>query len=133
MVTMVAPRASGMPDAACRFSLFISYNARAMVEPANLGDGVEWVVDARGCDPSALRDPARLAAVFERAICELGLHPVGPAAVHAFPGHGGVTALQMLSESHLTVHTFPERGYAAFNLYCCRVRPEWPWPERLAE
>lgn len=63
----------------------------------------------------------------------MGLNRVGPSNVHAFPGHGGVTAMQMLSESHLTVHTFPEHAYAALNLYCCRVRPEWPWAARLRE
>lgn len=104
-----------------------------MVEPLELGDGMEWVVDAHGCDPAALREPARLLVVFERAVSELGLHPVGPPSVHAFPGHGGVTALQLLSESHLTAHTFPESGYAALNLYCCRVRPDWPWQARLKE
>jgi S-adenosylmethionine decarboxylase len=39
----------------------------------------------------------------------------------------------MLSESHLTCHTFPEAQYAAFNLYCCKERPEWNWAQQLAE
>ena len=39
----------------------------------------------------------------------------------------------LLQESHLACHTFPERGFAAFDLYCCRPRPEWPWAERLSE
>lgn len=104
-----------------------------MGEPLDLGEGEEWVVDAFGCAPPALRDPEALSALFARAVEELGLHPLGPPKVHAFPGHGGVTALQLLTESHLTAHTFPERGYAAFNLYCCRVRPAWPWAERLAQ
>ena len=101
--------------------------------PLVLGDGVEWVVDAFGCDPAALQSPGRLGGVFLRAMAELGLNPVAPATVHTFSGHGGVTAVQLLSESHLTVHTFPETGYAAFNLYCCRPRPDWPWAERLQE
>jgi S-adenosylmethionine decarboxylase len=109
------------------------YNPASMGEPLDFGEGEEWVVDAFGCAPDVLRDGAALTAIFDRAVAELDLHPLGPARVHAFPGHGGVTALQLLTESHLTVHTFPERGYAAFNLYCCRVRPEWPWSERLAQ
>jgi S-adenosylmethionine decarboxylase len=104
-----------------------------MVAPFVLGDGVEWVVDAFGCHPGALQSPGQLRALFERAVTELGLHPVAPLAVHAFPDPGGLTAVQLLSESHLTAHTFPETGYAAFNLYCCRARPDWPWAERLAE
>jgi S-adenosylmethionine decarboxylase len=104
-----------------------------MTNAVELGDGLEWVVDAFGCDPSALREGSKLNQLFSRAIAELGLHAIGPLQVHAFPGHGGVTAMQMLSESHLTAHTFPERGYASFNLYCCRVRPDWNWPEQLSE
>jgi S-adenosylmethionine decarboxylase len=42
-----------------------------------------------------------------------------------------VTALYMLSESHLACHTYPEYGVATFNLYCCRERPEWNWNECL--
>src|SRR5262245_57662176 len=101
--------------------------------PPALDTGLEWVVDAFGCAPEALRDQEQLGRVFARAVLELGLHPVAPAQFHAFPGPGGVTGMLMLSESHLTCHSFPERGFAAFNLYCCRVRPDWPWTERLAE
>lgn len=33
----------------------------------------------------------------------------------------GTTILYLLSESHFSVHTFPEHGYAAIDLYTCRV------------
>jgi S-adenosylmethionine decarboxylase len=99
----------------------------------DLDGGLEWLVDAFGCAPAALRDPARLSALFDRAVAELGLHAVAPVQLHTFPEPGGVTGVLVLSESHLCCHTFPERGFAAFNLYCCRPRPEWPWAERLAE
>jgi S-adenosylmethionine decarboxylase len=99
-----------------------------------LGQGsAEWIVDARGCDPARLRDPRVLEACLARVVAELGLHPLRPAFIHAFPGEGGVTGLLALHESHLACHTFPETGYAAFSLYCCRPRPDWPWRERLAE
>lgn len=32
----------------------------------------------------------------------------------------GCTILFLLSESHISVHTFPERNYIAFDLYTCR-------------
>src|SRR5687767_5063596 len=95
--------------------------------------GTEWLVDAHGCDPAALRSSPGLAALFDRIVADLGLRPVSPPQWHAFPGEGGITGLLLLSESHLTCHTFPERGFASFNLYCCRPRPEWPWEERLRE
>jgi S-adenosylmethionine decarboxylase len=42
-----------------------------------------------------------------------------------------VTGFLLLSESHLSVHTFPERGFAAFDLYCCRERAPWAWDREL--
>ena len=91
------------------------------------------MVDAHGCDPKTLRSPEALQAVFNRVLRELGLSAAGDPVWHVFPGEGGVTGLLLLTESHLACHTFPERGFAAFNLYCCRPRAEWPWRERLRE
>lgn len=98
-----------------------------------ISTGAEWLVDAHGCDPERLRSPEALGAVFERVVAELGLRAAGEAQWRVFPGAGGVTGLLLLTESHLACHTFPERGFAAFNLYCCRPREAWPWRERLAE
>ena len=95
--------------------------------------GTEWLVDAEGCRPEALRDAAALEAVFRRAEAELGLRALEAPVFRRFPGPGGVTGLLLLAESHLTCHTYPEFGTATFNLYCCRARPAWPWEERLAE
>ncbi len=94
--------------------------------------GSEWVVEAFGCEPERLRDVAALQAVFDAAVHELALHPVGHAVWHGFPTPGGVTGMQMLAESHLTVHTFPEHASACFNLFCCTPRPAWDWAGRLA-
>lgn len=32
----------------------------------------------------------------------------------------GITIIYMLSESHISIHTFPERNYAAMDIYTCR-------------
>lgn len=37
---------------------------------------------------------------------------------HPFEG-GGETAVVLLSESHITVHTWPEQQFAAFDVYMC--------------
>ena len=87
--------------------------------------GLEWIIDAHGCDPSALRDRDCLQALFTRLIEELDLTPVGPPVWHAFPEPGGVTGFVMLAESHLACHTFPEFGSICLNVFCCRPRPEW--------
>ncbi len=93
--------------------------------------GTEWLVEAKGCDENLLRDQATLQKVFASLIADLGLKTLGKEIWHTFPGEGGVTGLVMLTESHLTCHTYPEHKIATFNLYCCRTRPEWNWEEKL--
>jgi S-adenosylmethionine decarboxylase len=93
--------------------------------------GTEYVIDARGCDRDALRSLPRLQRLFADASAELRLHRLAPPVWHVFPGEGGVTGLVLLSESHLTIHTYPEARFAAINLYCCRPSAEWDWGPRL--
>jgi S-adenosylmethionine decarboxylase len=95
--------------------------------------GTEWLIDARGCDAAALADVECLRAVFNRVINDLDLHVVGEIAWAKFSDPGGVSGLALLSESHLTCHTYPEVCAATFNLYCCRKRTAWPWEEMLRE
>jgi S-adenosylmethionine decarboxylase len=88
--------------------------------------GIEWLVDAHGCVPARLRDRTAVLALLDGIVGAMGLHVVST-AVHAFPSPGGITALYLLSESHLTIHTFPETGTATLNAYCCRPRAPAPW------
>ena len=46
---------------------------------------------------------------------------------------GGVTGMWLLSESHLTIHSFPEFGSACLNLFCCRERSALDWRARLTD
>ena len=95
--------------------------------------GTEWVIDASGCNPDKLADIQQLKLVFDRIIRDLELHVLGEISWHQFPSPGGITGLALLSESHLTCHTYPEFGAASFNLYCCRNRSAWPWQEQLED
>jgi S-adenosylmethionine decarboxylase len=94
--------------------------------------GIEWLVDACGCVPARLRDRAAVLGVLDRLVAAMDLHVVST-AVHVFPGAGGITALYLLAESHLTIHTFPETGAATLNAYCCRPRTAPPWEALLGE
>ncbi|HMA24265.1 MAG TPA: S-adenosylmethionine decarboxylase [Gemmatimonadaceae bacterium] len=93
--------------------------------------GVEWVVDARGCDAARLTDQSILADLFDGIVNDLALHVVGEPVWHVFPGAGGITGLCLLSESHLAVHTFPEYGSLCLNVFSCRPRADWDADTRL--
>jgi S-adenosylmethionine decarboxylase len=89
--------------------------------------GTEWIIDAAGCPPERLAEIAPLRACCEELIEAMRLQVIGQPQWRRFPEPGGVTGLYLLSESHLTVHTFPEYGLVALNVYCCRPHeaPDW--------
>jgi S-adenosylmethionine decarboxylase len=90
-------------------------------------NGVEWLIDVSACDVAPLRDPQAMVVLFQTIVDRVGLRPIGRPAWHQFPTTGGVTAVWMLQESHLTIHTFPEFASASLNLFCCTPRacPDW--------
>jgi S-adenosylmethionine decarboxylase len=94
--------------------------------------GIEWLVDAHGCAPDRLRDRAAVVALLERIIADMQLHVIAT-SVHRFGGAGGVTALYLLAESHLAIHTFPETGLATLNAYCCTPRRAADWRALLVD
>ena len=84
---------------------------------ALLARGTHAVLDAAGCDPALLDDPdaveASVAAAVAAAPCRLlHLH------VARFCPRG-LTAVAVLAESHLSVHTWPEHGRAALDAFTC--------------
>lgn len=92
--------------------------------------GIEWVIDATGCDAESLRDAAVLDRLFAAVIAAGRLTAAGLAVWHRFPHTGGLTGLQILTESHLTCHTFPEHGSLCLNVFCCVPREDWH-PDRV--
>jgi S-adenosylmethionine decarboxylase len=94
--------------------------------------GIEWLVDGQGCSPARLRDRAAVVGLLDRIVAAMDLHVVST-AVHVFGGQAGITAMYLLSESHLAIHTFPESGVATLNAYCCTPRTAAPWRELLGE
>ncbi len=89
------------------------------------------MIEADGCAPQALRTRATLRALLDAVVDRLRLTVVGEPQWHDFSGEGGITGLYLLSESHLTVHTYPEHTLATLNLYACQPRPDFPWDAEL--
>ena len=49
--------------------------------------------------------------------------------LHHFTSSGGISGVAILAESHISVHTWPERNYAAFDIFMCGdARPEMSIP-----
>lgn len=39
--------------------------------------------------------------------------------LHHFQPNGGISGVLVLAESHISIHTWPERGYAALDVFMC--------------
>jgi len=45
--------------------------------------------------------------------------------LHHFSKGGGVSGVAVLAESHISIHTWPEKQYAAFDIFMCgNAKPE---------
>jgi S-adenosylmethionine decarboxylase proenzyme len=90
--------------------------------------GLHLTADLGGCttDAPAMTDPSALRVACLEAVGAAGLKAVGELFHHfsALPGSGqpgGVTGVVLLAESHLAVHTWPERGVVTLDVYVCNL------------
>ena len=69
--------------------------------------------DGQGFDDQAFIEAAFRKAVQAADATLLHIH------LHQFTGGGGVSGVAVLAESHISIHTWPERGYAAVDVFMC--------------
>ena len=85
--------------------------------------GTHLVVDAWQAPAELLNDPEAIRKTLIEAIVAGKATPID-LCVHQFSPYG-VTATATLAESHIAIHTWPEHGYFAADLFFCGVgRPE---------
>ena len=75
------------------------------------------LLELHGCEPKLLNDPDRLLPLMLAAAERARAHVVAN-VVHRYAPHG-VTCVLVLEESHFSLHTWPEAGYAAADFYTC--------------
>lgn len=86
--------------------------------------GTHLLVELRDCNPEILKDLGRVkdalvsAAKEARAtIIDVSFHEFNPF---------GISGMVVIAESHLSIHTWPEYGYAAVDIFTCGdiIKPE---------
>jgi len=90
--------------------------------------GVHCILELHGCPAELLDD-----LVFIQRAIEQGSQAAHSSLLH-IASHKfspqGVTAVGLLAESHLSIHTWPERGYAAVDIFTCGGHTQ---PERACD
>uniref|UniRef100_A0A6C0JL05 Adenosylmethionine decarboxylase n=1 Tax=viral metagenome TaxID=1070528 RepID=A0A6C0JL05_9ZZZZ len=69
-----------------------------------------------------LNDPKQISHLLDQ-ICQTYNYTILQKSQHIFEPQG-FTAIYLLSESHISIHTFPEKNYAAIDIYTCRQYPD---------
>ncbi len=81
--------------------------------------GNQWMMEIYDCDPHQLERTNTVEDVLVEA-ARLCKATVISSEFHQFQPHG-VSGVVIISESHLAIHTWPERGYAAVDVFTCGV------------
>jgi len=86
--------------------------------------GKHILLELKDCDREVLNDLNLLKGILPAAASEAGATVLGE-SFHQFEPHG-VSGVVIIAESHLFIHTWPECGYAAVDIFTCgdSVQPE---------
>jgi len=79
--------------------------------------GSHWIAELSGCDADALASAAVAQPILKRAVEECGATPIRY-VVHQFDPQG-FTAVAVLAESHISLHSWPEKAYLAVDIFTC--------------
>ena len=82
-----------------------------------MSNGRHLILDLYDCDPDILDDYEELQRLLEASLVMAKANILRIIGEKFKPQ--GVTLLALLSESHASIHTWPEIGYAAIDLYTC--------------
>ncbi len=82
--------------------------------------GRHVIAELWGCSASKLNDVQGIEKIMVNAALMAGAE-VREVAFHKFAPQG-VSGVVIISESHLTIHSFPEHGYASIDVYTCGDR-----------
>lgn len=80
--------------------------------------GIHIIVELHGVNSNLLNDEEKIRDILIRAIKKAGGTVIGD-VFHKFSPHG-VTGIIGIKESHVSIHTWPEFGYAALDIFTCR-------------
>lgn len=87
--------------------------------------GVHYMLDGYGADVELLQNKEALLSILNNIPDEMGMHKISePMVVVAGPNNkkdpGGLSGFVMIAESHISFHTFANRGFVTIDVYTCQ-------------
>jgi S-adenosylmethionine decarboxylase len=85
---------------------------------------VHLVVDGYGGDPAKLKDEELIRRFLDEYPDAIGMTKMIPPQVYTYHGQRpedwGISGFVLIAESHISVHTFPDRGYINIDIFSCK-------------
>ncbi|MBQ2802550.1 MAG: adenosylmethionine decarboxylase [Lachnospiraceae bacterium] len=91
----------------------------------------QLMVDLYDCDEALLDDVELISRIARNMITEIGAQIVEE-CVHKFQPIG-ITYIAVITTSHFSIHTWPEYGYAAVDIFSCKEGLPMEIAEKLKE
>ena len=90
--------------------------------------GRHLLIELQDCDKEVLNDLSFIREAMLTAAVDCGATVMGE-SFHRFSPQG-VSGVVVIAESHLSIHSWPEHGYAAIDIFTCGTTVV---PEKAAE
>ncbi len=93
------------------------------LKTTNFGEHI--TVDGYGGDEALLDDKEVVLRALNELVSFLGMHFLAEPQVYRAEGNdkkdpGGWTGFVVIMESHISIHTFPKRGFVSADVYTCQ-------------
>ena len=82
------------------------------------------IIDGFGSNPKLLESEELLYQLLDDYPAQIGMTKVAPPHVFRYvgskPEDWGISGFVLIAESHISIHTFPERGYVNIDIFSCK-------------
>ena len=98
-----------------------------------VGSGPHLMLDGYGCDKARLQDLNLVYRILDDLPHRIGMTKIMPPYVFKYSGSKpedwGVSGFVLIAESHVSIHTFPEKQFLSLDVFSCK---EFDIPRAIA-
>ena len=82
------------------------------------------IIDGFGANPKILENEGTIHQILDHYPDQIGMTKVAPPYVFRYigskPEDWGISGFVLIAESHISIHTFPEKGYVNIDVFSCK-------------
>jgi S-adenosylmethionine decarboxylase len=88
------------------------------------GFGVHLMLDGYGCDRASLENMELIYRFLDQYPAKMDMTKIMPPYVFRYEGlvpeDWGISGFVLIAESHISIHTFPEKSYLSVDMFSCK-------------